>query len=82
MSSEPLGLRATLSADGKTVTLGTPGAQRWSETFPPALLPNRIAFYSALRDREKGKYAHHYAPTVQNLLRVQKIHQTLHGEAP
>lgn len=78
LSSKKRGMRATLSVDGQTVTLG--GAL-WSETFPPALLGDRIAFYTALRDRDRGRYAEHYAPTVENLKRVQKIHTTLHGGA-
>lgn len=44
--------RASLSADGQRVTLEK---GLWSETFPIAKLPGRIAFYRSLVDETRQK---------------------------
>lgn len=75
---------AQLSGDGRRVTLKD-GA--WSETFDIGLLPNRIAFYASMRDRQAIKDHHGrtydwracYGPTVDALKRVQKLSAVMEG---
>lgn len=62
--------RATVSADGKTVTLK--GAL-WQDSFPAERLPGWLAFYRRLEARNAGAYAASYTPVVRALERAQKI---------
>lgn len=43
----------------------------WSDTFPVDQLPRWLAFYRRMRDRNRGRYARFYAPTVEALEAVQ-----------
>lgn len=69
--------RATVSADGRTVTLSR---NRWDETFPASDLPGRQAFYRHLAERKAGKYAAFYTPVIRALDRAAKI-LTAYGAA-
>lgn len=69
-----IGLTATVTADGQHINLR---GRFWSETFHADDLPHKIAFYEALRDRNRGAYAKHYDPTVTALQRAAKIHAAL-----
>ncbi len=60
--------RATLSADRRTVTHRK---ATWSHTFPIADLPQKIAHYRGLRDRDGGKYEAFYRDDVAALEAVQ-----------
>lgn len=64
-----MSLKARISAGG-TIRLE---GQRWDESFPAASLPDRIALYVSLRDRQKGRYAAIYGPTVAQLVAVQAL---------
>lgn len=77
--------RATLSADGCTVT-HSKGA--WSESYPVAKLAAHLEFYRAMRDRlaprdrsgkatGPGPYASSYADDVLALERVEKMARVL-----
>lgn len=55
--------------DTKLITLS---GQRWSETFPPEQLRAKLMFYRSLRDREDGRYAGYYRPTVSGLETLQQ----------
>jgi hypothetical protein len=59
---------ATLSADGRTVTHRK---ATWSHTFPVADLPQKIARYRGLRDRDGRKYEAFYRDDVAALEAVQ-----------
>lgn len=68
-------MRATLAANGQTVTMTSRG---WSETFPIGAIPSRLAFYRRLRDRggkdgKRGPYAAHYEPSIAALEKVEKM---------
>lgn len=65
-----MSISATITADFAHVALR---GRQWSETFPIDRLPAKIAFYEGLRDRKGGAYAEHYAPTVDELRRAQKV---------
>lgn len=72
-----MSLTATITADFNHIALR---GLYWSETFPADRLPEKIAFYEGLRDRKGGAHAAHYAPTVDQLKRVQKIYATVNGK--
>ena len=58
-----------LISDGREIELeGT----HWREVIPVSLLPSRLKFYRALRDRANGAYSAHYRETVEGLERVSK----------
>jgi hypothetical protein len=62
------GTSALLSADGCTVTHR---AGTWSHTFPIHELPQKIARYRALRDRDGRKHEQFYRDDVAALEAVQ-----------
>jgi hypothetical protein len=59
---------AALIADRSRVRLCT---GLWADTFPVADVPRWLGFYRSLRDRKAGRYARHYAATVEALEAVQ-----------
>ena len=69
-------MKATLSPDRLSFHLKGP---TWDETIPVRFLDGRLAFYTHLRHRANGRYADHYAETVQQLRAVKRA---LRGPSP
>lgn len=77
-------MKARLLADGATVEIFEGG---YSDRFPLARLPQRVAFYRSLRDREpsgdmKGRsypWREIYGPTVEALEKVAKVARVMNG---
>lgn len=73
--------RATLSADGATVTHRN---GEWSSTFPVADLPARLALYRGLWSRgakagQPGPYAASYEGDIAALERVERMARIFGG---
>lgn len=60
--------KAAASRDGSSVLM-VRGA--WRQTVPAAEIKGWVKFYSAMRDRERGRFAAFYAPAVEVLKGVE-----------